>query len=103
MSINFLISQLINEPVHEISNNVVCETSKPQISLRIRAVKLFHILQLAEPVSHKAYLSEELVDHLNEQIRVRLFRILMKINGFNRNPLFPVSCKSCEALYMCAL
>ena len=26
------------EPVHEISNNVVCATSKPQISLRIRAV-----------------------------------------------------------------
>ena len=55
------------------------------------------MLQLAEPVSHKAYLSEELVDHLNEQIRVRLSRILMKINGFNRNrnPLFSVSCKSC--------
>ena len=25
-------------PVHEISNNVVCATSKPQISLRIHAV-----------------------------------------------------------------
>ena len=28
----------IIEPVHEISNNVVCVTSKPQISLRVRAV-----------------------------------------------------------------
>ena len=26
------------EPQHEISNNVVCATAKPQISLRIRAV-----------------------------------------------------------------
>ena len=26
------------EPVHEISNNVVCVTSKAQISLRMRAV-----------------------------------------------------------------
>ena len=29
---------LVFEPVHEISNNVVCATSKPQISLHIRAV-----------------------------------------------------------------
>ena len=27
-------------------------------------------LQLSEPVPKKGYLSEELVDHLNEQIRV---------------------------------
>ena len=32
------LSVKINEPMHEISNNVVCVTSKPQISLRIRAV-----------------------------------------------------------------
>ena len=58
-------------------------------------LKFFHILQLAEPVSHKAYLSEELVDHLNEQIRVRLSRILMKINGGIEIDMFSVSCKSC--------
>ena len=37
---NFLTVSTRNifEPVHEISNNVVCATSKPQTSLRIRAV-----------------------------------------------------------------
>ena len=34
----FITHLITNEPVHEISNNVACATSKVQISLRIRAV-----------------------------------------------------------------
>ena len=33
-----MILHVTYEPVHEISNNVVCASAKPQISLRIRAV-----------------------------------------------------------------
>ena len=39
LSKEILIPKIYNiEPVHEISNNVVCAPAKPQISLRIRAV-----------------------------------------------------------------
>ena len=36
--VNTFLLRDIYEPWHEISNNVVCATPKPQISLRIRAV-----------------------------------------------------------------